>query len=469
MFGLAVTLTAFAVVALSIIRPFTIRLSGRGLRIGYAEGAAIGALLVLLLGALTPGQAWSAILGRPGFSPYTLVILFMSMAYIAISLDSTGFFEYASLRAIRRSGGSRRRLFLYFFLLSSAITLFTSNDIVILTLTPIIFYFGKHAKLGTMPFLMAEFFAANIWSMALYVGNPTNIIVAMANGIGFAEYSYWMALPTLAAGLACLALLYLAYRKDVSGGFSQPRVRPSEFIKDRMAAAVTLAVFVATMAAMVLSPLIGLELWQIALISAAGLFAFDSASAFREFADKRLVFYHAFKRYAFRKESRVYQFRLHMIATGMPWRIIPFLLCVFVMVDGLVVNGFADMAAAALDWLSPNVLAAVLSMGFLSALASNVMNNQPMTVLFTKITESPAFGLQGPARPASIYSLIIGSNLGANLTIIGALAGIMWAGMLKGRGEEVSYRTFAKLGFLVTPVCLAAACIVLALEFMLAG
>jgi len=84
-------------------------------------------------------------------------------------------------------------LFFYFFFLSSLITLFTSNDIVILTLTPIIFYFGKHAKVKMMPYLIAEFFAANIWSMFLYIGNPTNIIVAMASGLNFYEYTYWMA------------------------------------------------------------------------------------------------------------------------------------------------------------------------------------------------------------------------------------------------------------------------------------
>jgi arsenical pump membrane protein len=78
--------------------------------------------------------------------------------------------------------GAKKFLF-YFFFLSSVITLFTSNDIVILTLTPIIFYFGKHAKVRMMPYLIAEFFAANIWSMFLYIGNPTNIIVAMASGL----------------------------------------------------------------------------------------------------------------------------------------------------------------------------------------------------------------------------------------------------------------------------------------------
>ena len=68
-----------------------------------------------------------------------------------------------------------------------------------------------------------------------------------------------------------------------------------------------------------------------------------------------------------------------------------------------------------------------------------------------------------------MYSLIIGSNLGANLTIIGALAGIMWAKILERKDHGIGYGVFAKVGFLVTPLVILAACVTLALEFMLAG
>ncbi|MCJ7816987.1 MAG: hypothetical protein MUP55_03975 [Candidatus Aenigmarchaeota archaeon] len=474
MLPLILTLLAFSIAILFIVRPATLKVGKKKLEIDYAWGSVIGAGIIILANVLTAGQAYDSLIGRPGFSPYTIIILFMSLAYITISLDSTGFFEFAALKFILHSNGSRKRLFLYFYFLSSLITLFTSNDIVILTLTPIIFYFGKHAKINVLPYLIAEFFAANIWSMFLYVGNPTNIIVAMASGLGFYEYSYWMILPTIAGGVLCLGLLWLVFRKSITGRFDIPKgIDPGHFIKDRGCAVSTLLVFLMTMVMFVLSPFFGIELWWISLVFALALFLYDSVMAIGENTNKELIFYRTFRRYVYHRETKVYQFRLHMIFEHMPWKIIPFLVSLFIMVEGLLVTGFVDMAASFIAWLSPNIMAASLSMGFISSLAANVVNNQPMTILFTKILESPQFAVTGAAKSASIYSLIIGSNLGANLTLIGALAGIMWAKIIQDKGdgqeEKITYRKFAKYGFMITPLVILVTCGILAIEFMRVG
>ena len=474
MLPLILTLLAFSIAIFFIIRPVTLKLGKRKLTMDYAWGSVIGAAIILAGSVLTAGQAYDSLMGRPGFSPYTIIILFISLAYITISLDSTGFFEFAALKFILHSNGSRKRLFLYFYFLSSLITLFTSNDIVILTLTPIIFYFGKHAKVRVLPYLIAEFFAANIWSMFLYVGNPTNIIVAMASGLNFYEYTYWMALPTLAGGVLCLGMLWLVFRKDITGSFEIPKeIDPRHFIKDKGCAIATLSIFVGTMIMFLLSPVFRLELWWISAVFAAALFLYDGIMAFGENANKQLIFYRTFRRYVYHKETKVYQFRLHMIFEHMPWKVIPFLVSLFIMVEGLLVTGFVDMAASFIAWLSPNIMAAAMSMGFISSLAANVVNNQPMTILFTKILESPQFALTGAAKSASIYSLIIGSNLGANLTLIGALAGIMWAKIIQdkadGQEEKITYRKFAKYGFMITPLVILITCGILAMEFMVFG
>ncbi len=470
--GIIFILLAFLVAIFFIIRPTTVKLPyiGRGLKLDYAFGSVLGVLIILLSGVLSPGQAFASLVGREGFSPYTIIILFMSVAYIAISLDSTGFFEYVALKLIMRSGGDGRKLFFYFYFLSGFITLFTSNDIVILTLTPIIFYFGRHAKIRVLPYLIAEFFAANIWSMFLYVGNPTNIIAASASGINIIEYSFWMVLPTLAAGLTCLALLYSVFRNNVSITFRVPKdVNPDDFLKDRNCAAVTFATFCLTLVTLFLSPLLGLEMWQVSLLFALALFVYDSAMAFEEYYKEHLKYYNIFQRYFRRRATKVYEFRLHMIAERMPWKIIPFLACSFIMVEALVVSGVTDAAAAFFSSISSNIFVAVLSMGFLSSFAANLVNNQPMTVLFTKITESSQFVMPASTKLASIFSLIIGSNLGANITLIGALAGIMWVKILKDKDQAITYRGFAELGLLVIPLVILAACGVLAIEFFLFG
>jgi len=472
MISVAVTAASFIVMIYFIIRPRVIRLPllGYRVRLDYMMGSVIGALLLIILSVLTPQQALSSLIGREGFSPYTIIILFMAVAYIAISLDSTGFFEYLALKIILRTGGDGRRLFFSFYFLSGFITLFTSNDIVILTLTPIIFYFGKHAKINVLPYLVAEFFAANVWSMGFYFSNPTNIIAASASGITLLSFSTWMIIPTIVGGLLCLTILYIIFRGDVNVKFKVPgEIDPDEFLPDKACAFITCAVFMATIFTLAISPLIGLEMWTISLVAAMGLFCYDAAVAMVEHSNKNLSFYRIFKRYAYRGHAKVYSFRLHLIAERMPWRIMPFLICAFIMVEGLVVSGVTDGIASFLSAVSVNVFASALSMGLLSSFSANLINNQPMTVLFTKITESQHFLLTGNDRLASVYALIAGSNLGANITLIGALAGIMWANILRQKDKRISYKNFAKLGLVVTVPVIIATCMTLALELFLFG
>ncbi|MFH0956363.1 MAG: SLC13 family permease [Candidatus Aenigmatarchaeota archaeon] len=471
-FSLFFVACAFLVMIFFILRPRKVSLPfiGRTVTMDYAFGSVLGALILLLSGTLTSGEAVSSLLGRPGFEPGMMIILFMSIAYIAISLDSTGFFEYLAIKIVMRSGGDGRRLFFYFYFLSGFITLFTSNDIVILTLTPIIFYFGKHAKIRVFPYLIAEFFAANIWSMFLYIGNPTNIIAASASGIGIIEYSAWMILPTMAAGFSCLGLLYLIFRKSVNVRFRVPvELNAAKFLKDRTSAFVTFCFMCGTLVTLFLSPFLGIEMWAVALLFAIGLLSYDTVVAFDENRKEHRKYYRTFKRHVRHETTKIYEFRLHFIADHVPWRIVPFLLCSFVMVESLVATGVTDAAAGLFSAVSGNALSAAIAMGFASAFAANLVNNRPMTVLFTKITESGSFGLSGSIGLASIFALIIGSNLGANITLIGALAGIMWANILKGEGQTISYRKFAKTGLMVTPVVLLIACAVLGLQFMLFG
>jgi arsenical pump membrane protein len=83
------------------------------------------------------------------------------------------------------------------------------------------------------------------------------------------------------------------------------------------------------------------------------------------------------------------------------------------------------------------------------------MNNQPMTVLFTKTLSDPILLGSGIEYQALLYGLIIGSNLGANITFFGALAGLMWKKILSDMGEQVKLSVFFKTGIITTvPVIL---------------
>jgi len=110
--------------------------------------------------------------------------------------------------------------------LSSFLTILSSNDIVILTLTPIICYFAKYIKTDPIPFLFPEFFAANVWSMLFYIGNPTNLIVAQAYDMGFFDYLVISWLPTLVSGMSLFFILLAVYWQRIPAFVLPPNINP---------------------------------------------------------------------------------------------------------------------------------------------------------------------------------------------------------------------------------------------------
>ena len=101
----------------------------------------------------------------------------------------------------------------------------------------------------------------------------------------------------------------------------------------------------------------------------------------------------------------------------------------------------------------------ILKYGVTSYLSANLINNIPMSVLFCPIMQ----GLTGNALTGALYATVVGSNLGALLTPIGALAGIMWTSMLKKYDVKLTYLNFVKYGILISIPSLVANLAVLAL------
>jgi arsenical pump membrane protein len=180
-----------ATIALTLRRPYLyLRARRREVRVEtYFLGALLGPALILAGGLLTGQQLLDGLNGESGLEPLGILTLFISMVFMSIFLDITGFFEACARAALRYARADGTRLFFALYGVVSLLTVFTSNDIVILTLTPFVYYFARHAGVNPKPYLVAEFFAANTWSMALYIGNPTNILLASRFGFTFVGYT----------------------------------------------------------------------------------------------------------------------------------------------------------------------------------------------------------------------------------------------------------------------------------------
>ena len=192
------------------------------------------------------------------------------MTVLSIYLDELGLFKYLASVAVNKAKGHQYVLFFVLYFLVATLTIFTSNDIVILTFTPFICFFCKHAKIRALPYLIAEFAAANTWSMMFIIGNPTNIYLATAAGITFIGYFKVMWLPTILAGLTELLIIFLLFRKDLKQPLSNDE-KVIVHIESKIDLFVGGLHLLVCLIFLVISPYIHVEMWLIAMICALSL------------------------------------------------------------------------------------------------------------------------------------------------------------------------------------------------------
>ena len=428
-------ITAMVCIALilTVLTNPSIHVGKLHIRIFYWTAPVMGSIALLLFRLLPVSEMWKGLTSSGSINPLKILTLFISMTTLSIYLDEVGFFSYVAGISLKAAKTSQRKLFCMLFLIVSVLTVFTSNDIIILTFTPFIGYFSKRAGIDPMPYLFGEFVAANTWSMMLIIGNPTNIYLAASNGIGFGAYTARMLLPTLLAGGCAFVLLLLIFRKPLS----QPMSIQEEpvFLKDKGLVTIGLVHLISCTLLLVLSSYLDLEMWYITLGFAVSLFVCVTLYTTRKRIKEHVL--------------------LHTIVRA-PWELIPFVLSMFLLVLGLEQYDVTRLISQALG--EQHV---ILKYGIASFFTANVMNNIPMSVAFSSIVKYLPDALQLPAA----YASIIGSNLGAYFTPLGALAGIMWAGILNRMGIPFSFRKYISYGIRISIPVLAVALLGLCMMF----
>lgn len=377
----------------------------------------VGAIFALIFGGVSASTVGSALIADTAINPLKILVLFLSMTILSIYLDELGFFRYLASIALKRARTGQTRLFFYLYLTVSVLTVFTSNDIIILSFTPFICYFAKNAKIDPIPYLFAEFVAANTWSMALVIGNPTNIYLATAAGIGFLQYIKYSVLPTILGGAVSLGVLYLMFRKKLK----EPILAETEtvVIEDKLCLWVGIAHLAVCTVLLAISSYVGLEMWIVSVCALTSLLLFN-AVIFAARRQKPRALWGCVKR--------------------APYQLVPLVLSMFVIIVILDEDGATKIIA---DFLGADL--PILKYGVTSFFAANLINNIPMSVLFSSVIGAANGSVGLPA----VLATVIGSNLGALLTPIGALAGIMWGSLIDAHDVRFGYVQFVKVGVVV--------------------
>lgn len=425
-----ITILTFLTLSLSILLFPSIKLGK--IRIGtYWVTALAGALLLLCCGLVPLRTVWAALTDTSAINPLKILVLFFSMTFLSVLLDEVGLFRFLAKKATSVTGSYQFSLFVALYCLVSILTIFTSNDIMILTLTPFICFFCKNTRINPLPYLVSEFAAANTWSMMLIIGNPTNIYLATSAGIDFLSYLRVMLLPTIAAGLVEFALIVLVFRRQLK---KKLETQEDDFvIKSKPDLVIGLIHLFVCLVFLVLSGYVHLEMW---LISAACALSLLLCTVIVRFV---------------RRDGWCY---LTTSLKRLPWQLIPFVMSMFVIVICLGHQGISEELGRLLG-----DKACIWTYGASSFLAANLINNIPMSMLFSTLPGdlSSLSGLQ------AVFASVIGSNIGAFLTPIGALAGIMFTSLTERFGIRYGYREFIKYGVIIAVPTIVTALLVLSL------
>lgn len=380
----------------------------------------IGALTLILTKQVSINSLKELVDFKQTMNPFKILILFISISLLSIVLEEAGFFELCAVWTLKKVKHSQTKLFCLLYLVVAILTMFTSNDIIILTFTPFICYFTKKKKINPIPYLIGEFVGANTLSLMFIIGNPTNIYLATYYNISFFAYFKVMAVPTIVLSLTGFLIVYLIFRKDLKKEITNTEEEKLPSYNKNLII-VGLSHLILCTILLVISSYIQFEMYFICLVFAISLtlyvFVYD-------------LIHHE------HHEVKVYK--------KAPWSLVPFVLSMFIVVLSLKEKGVLNILASTFDSISSSKISQTYIYGIASFFSCSLINNIPMSVAFASILENSTTGI------SAVYACIIGSNVGALLTPVGALAGIMWLSSLKRHKINFTFLTFIKYGVLIS-------------------
>ncbi|MBE8477985.1 arsenic transporter [Streptomyces justiciae] len=394
-----------AVLAWAVIRP-------RGLPEAVLAVPAAG--LAIATGAISPEHAWAE---AERLGP--VVGFLAAVLVLAHFCDVEGLFRACGAWMSRRAAGRPGTLLTSVFVLASAITAVLSLDATVVLLTPVVLATAARSGVRARPHLYACAHLSNTASLLLPVSNLTNLLAFEASGLSFTRFAALMALPWLIA----IGAEYLVFRRFFADDLKAAVAAPDT------GAAPELPVFAlvtvgCTLAGFVVASAVGVEPAWVALVGALVL------------AGRALV----------RRRATP----LTVVKAAAPG-FLAFVLALGVVVRAVVDNGLAD----ALRHVIPDGsgVVALLGIAVLAAVLANLINNLPAVLVLLPLTAA--------AGPGAVLAVLIGVNIGPNLTYAGSLATLLWRRIVQRDGQHVGLGEFTRLGLLAVPAALVPATLAL--------
>lgn len=335
-----------------------------------------------------------------------IILLVLCFSLLSEGLSRSDVFDYAGAWMCRNAE-NKTQFVLQIFVVTSVVTLFTSNDIVIIALTPIIIKLAVSSGLKNLKIvLLSQFVVANTLSMATYIGSPTNIIISQEIGMNFIQYSIYMLIPSIISFFTSLAILFAFIKaSEKISWMSNYKMNPDFTIQepdDRnldQESYIWITLFVLSVITVAFLTLYGMSLLWCAIPTLL-------LSTF--------ILYNG-------------QSSLTSNFSELPYGIFFFGISFFVIGESIVSSRLvsSNVTPALNSFFSNNPNLSWIASFLSSGLLVNIFNDLPASAIIAPILDNIDF-VSEAHRIVTIQSVLIGLNIGKYLTQVGSLAGIIW-------------------------------------------
>ncbi|THH18685.1 hypothetical protein EW146_g2356 [Bondarzewia mesenterica] len=467
----------------------------------------IAVLFLLAVKAIDRTEIRRGILGTDGVKPINIMALFVSLAYISISLDATGLFRFLAFWVARKGGSSGQRLYFYLFAFFLLCGVVVGNDPVILSGTVFLVYLTR--ILGITPptaWIFGQFTAANMASSVLVTSNPTNLVLAGAFSLSFITYTSSLVLPFLAAALFTYPFLaFFLFRSveliprsiDLPVDATDNNLgsnNPAAALIDKFGAVFGSGLLLVTLGVLVGTSTIGVPVWEVTVPPALIMLCRDLWHDWKRHIANKQSPQHAMSRpvndaddtsvtielqqrslsvveptprsptpptfsslLSLSPLTRVFP-TVHHVAQRLPVSLLPFSFLMFILVQGLASHGWVQVFAGWWRaWVNnTGPVGATFGMAVISGSLCNICGTNIGTTILLARTLQEWVSVSHPSaltRYVSIYAIALGSNYGAfTMTFSASLAGLLWRDILRQKGIQVRRTQFASLNLRIFAV-----------------
>jgi len=393
-------------------------------RVNKTLVALAGAALVVAMPVINSDDVFYS---RDTGIAWDVIFLLLGMMIIVSVLRQTGVFEYTAIWAAKRARGSPLRIMILLVLVTAFASALLDNVTTVLLIAPVTLLVCDRLEIGPAPFLMAEAFASNIGGTATLIGDPPSIIIANRAGLSFNDFLIHLTpivIIIIAVFVVVLPRLFPgAFDVDPERVADVMSLEEREAIRDPRLLIKCGIVLAAVLAAFVAHALIHMEPSLVALVGAGVLIVISGL----EHSD---------------------------YLSSVEWETLLFFAGLFVMVGALVKTGVVnELSRLATEATGGHALLTTMLILTVSFVISGIINNVPYAATMAPIVAQLLPSIAGHVHQQALWwALVLGTDLGGNLTAVGASANVVILGIARRADSHISFWEFTRKGAVVTTI-----------------